>query len=66
MDGWLQQLHAARVVKLGVGDEDAVGSKHGGIDADFHSWSSQLWARVDRLRADATGQDQVCVCSVCV
>jgi hypothetical protein len=62
VDGWLQELHAARVMKLGVGDEDTVASKHGSIEADFQSWNSLLWARVDRLRSacqsDATEQVQ--------
>jgi hypothetical protein len=63
VDGWLQELHAARLIKRGIGDEDAVASKHGSIEADFQNWNSRLWARVDKLRAacqcDATEQDQV-------
>lgn len=62
VDGWLQELHAARLIKLGVGDEDTIASKHGSIEADFQNWNSRLWARVDKLRGaclcDATEQDQ--------
>jgi sulfite reductase alpha subunit-like flavoprotein len=63
VDGWLQELNAARVIKLGAGDENTVASKHGSIEADFQEWNSQLWARVDKLRAacqnDVAEQDQV-------
>lgn len=50
VDTWLQELHAARFIKLGVGDEDTAASKHGSIEADFQSWRSQLWLRVDKFK----------------
>ncbi|KDQ97265.1 S-adenosyl-L-methionine-dependent tRNA 4-demethylwyosine synthase-like [Zootermopsis nevadensis] len=50
VDRWLQDLHAARFIKLGVGDEDTSASKRGSIEADFQDWIDQLWMRVDRFR----------------
>lgn len=65
MDKWLQDLHAARFIKLGVGDEDTSSSKHGSIEADFQDWIEQLWIRVDKFRTacqcDGSEQEKVCV-----
>lgn len=63
MDRWLQDLHAARFIKLGVGDEDTSASKRGSIEADFQDWIDQLWMRVDRFRSacqcDGSEQEKV-------
>lgn len=69
MDSWLQDLHAARLMKLGVGDEDSSASKHGSIEADFQDWNDQLWTRIDKFRSacecDGSEQEKVCISSVC-
>jgi hypothetical protein len=63
VDIWLQDLHAARFIMLGVGDEDTTASKHGSIEADFQSWRSQLWLRVDKFKTacqcEGSGRDKV-------
>lgn len=65
VDTWLQELHAARFMKLGVGDEDTTASKHGSIEADFQSWRSQLWLRVDKFKTgcqcEGSERDKVCI-----
>lgn len=63
VDTWLQELHAARFIKLGVGDEDTAASKHGSIEDDFQNWRSQLWLRVEKFRTacqcEGSEQDKV-------
>jgi hypothetical protein len=65
VDTWLQELHGARFMKLGVGDEDTAASKRGSIEADFDSWKSQLWVRVDKFKnacqCGGSEQDGVCI-----
>jgi hypothetical protein len=65
VDKWLQELHAARFIKFGVGDEDTCASKYGNIDADFQNWNSQLLIRVDKFKTicqcDGSEQEKVCV-----
>lgn len=65
MDKWLQDLHAARFIKLGMGDEDTSASKHGSIEADFQDWIDQLWIRVDKFRTvcqcGGSEQEKVCI-----
>ncbi|GFG36236.1 hypothetical protein Cfor_10675 [Coptotermes formosanus] len=67
VDTWLQELHAARFIKLGLGDEDTAASKHGSIEADFQSWRSQLWLRVDKFKSacQCEGSEQYKVESSC-
>ncbi|KAJ9596386.1 hypothetical protein L9F63_012594, partial [Diploptera punctata] len=68
VDEWLEDLHACRFMKLGLGDEDTVGSKYGSIEADFENWNSRLWIRVDKFlktnpdcQCDGTEQDKNCM-----
>ncbi|KAH3891262.1 hypothetical protein DPMN_015355 [Dreissena polymorpha] len=43
LDRQLHSLAARRVMALGLGDEDVVNSKHGGIEEDFKAWRKIFW-----------------------
>ncbi|XP_069694993.1 S-adenosyl-L-methionine-dependent tRNA 4-demethylwyosine synthase TYW1-like [Periplaneta americana] len=58
VDEWLGELHASRLIKLGVGDEARKVTKFGTVDADFEWWNDQLWKRVDKLNEG--GKDCQC------
>lgn len=49
VDEWLGELHASRLLKLGIGDEAGSATKFGNMEADFEWWKDLLWKRVDKL-----------------
>lgn len=50
VDAWLHQLQAVRVIDLGIGDENVVGSLNGGLVADFEEWQNRLWLKVSKWK----------------
>ncbi|XP_045174102.2 S-adenosyl-L-methionine-dependent tRNA 4-demethylwyosine synthase TYW1-like [Mercenaria mercenaria] len=56
IDKWLHSLSAMRVMPLGMGDEDVVNSKHGGIEEDFRAWRKIFWRKAGPI---LTGRKQL-------
>ncbi|KAL5016324.1 hypothetical protein ScPMuIL_005913 [Solemya velum] len=51
IDTWLGNLSAARVISLGIGDENSAESEHGGIAGDFAAWRKSFWRKVKPILA---------------
>ena len=50
LDVALAALRAQRAGSTGLGDESAAASEHGGLEADFEAWKTDLLASVTALR----------------
>ncbi|KAK7171624.1 hypothetical protein R3I93_004049 [Phoxinus phoxinus] len=57
IDKWLWMLSAARIMTRGEGDCNVVKSRHGSVQADFHSWKTKF---LSRLQALAKGEKKAC------
>lgn len=45
IDRQLHSLCGMRVMPLGLGDEDVVDSRHGGVEGDFKAWRKIFWRK---------------------
>ncbi|XP_078535528.1 S-adenosyl-L-methionine-dependent tRNA 4-demethylwyosine synthase TYW1-like isoform X2 [Lissotriton helveticus] len=57
IDKWLWMLSASRIMTRSEGDCNVVKSKHGNIEADFHSWKTEFLVR---LKALMKGEKKTC------